>query len=225
MKRRDSITHVIYDLDGLLLDTERLYTEASKIVCSRYGKSFGWSLKTKMMGRRALDSARTLTEELQLPLTPEEYLQERTAVLDELFPTAQPLPGAVRLTRELAERGVPQAVATSSDRRTFELKTSPHAQWFAIFGCVVVGDDPAVRHGKPAPDIFLVAAERMRARPERCLVFEDSPAGVAAAQAAGMRVIAVPDANIDRAAFPKPDALLSSLEEFDPAEWGLQACR
>ena len=63
----------------------------------------------------------------------------------------------------------------------------------------------------------------MRARPERCLAFEDSPAGVAAAQAAGMRVIAVPDPNVDRAAFPKPDALLSSLEEFDPAEWGLQA--
>jgi pseudouridine-5'-monophosphatase len=208
-------------MDGLLLDTERFYTEASVVVCSRYGKTFDWTLKAKMIGRKALDSARTLTEALGLPLTPEEYLAARWQVLEALFPDAEPLPGAVRLTEELAALGVGQAVASSSDRSTFELKTARHREWFAKFDCIVLGDDPAVRRGKPAPDIFLAAAERMRARPERCLVFEDSPVGVDAARAAGMTVIAVPDPNMDPKAYSSPDAILASLEEFDPAEWGV----
>src|SRR5262245_23836130 len=219
MSTRRPITHVIFDMDGLLLDTERFYTQASRVICARYGKALDWSLKAKMMGRRALDSARTLIQALDLPISPAEYLEARKAMLDELFPRAEPLPGALDLTRRLASLGVPQAVASSSDRRTFELKTGRHRAWFETFACIVLGDDPAIRDGKPAPDIFLVTAERLVADPARCLVFEDSPAGVAAARAAGMGVVAVPDPNMDRAAYRDADAVLSSLAAFDPDEW------
>ena len=105
--------------------------------------------------------------------------------------------------------------------RTFDLKTSRHREWFALFECIVLGDDPAVRRGKPAPDIFVVAAERLHAEPRRCLVFEDAPAGVAAARSAGMSVIAVPDPNMDARAYADADAILTSLDEFDPAAWGI----
>jgi pseudouridine-5'-monophosphatase len=221
MSRQRSITHVIYDMDGLLLDTERFYTAATRVICERYGKVFDWTLKARMMGRRSLDSARTLTEALELPLSPAEYLEARRGLLDELFPRAEPLPGALELTRRLAGRGVPQAVASSSDRRTFDLKTGRHRGWFELFACIVLGDDPAIREGKPAPDIFLVAAERLEADPARCLVFEDSPAGVTAARAAVMAVIAVPDPNMDRTAYGDADAVLSSLTDFDPRAWGI----
>jgi pseudouridine-5'-monophosphatase len=215
------VTHVIYDMDGLLLDTEPFYTEVTQAIVSRYGRTFDWSVKSRMIGKKAGDSARTLVEALDLPITPEEYLREREVMLAELFPKAQPMPGARRLTEHLARNGVPQAVATSSHRRDFELKMTGHREWFASFQCVVLGDDPAVKRGKPAPDIFLAAAGRMKAKPERCLVLEDAPSGVEAARAAGMPVVAVPNPNMDTAAFGRVNQILPSLEFFDPAYWGL----
>jgi pseudouridine-5'-monophosphatase len=216
-----TVTHVIYDMDGLLLDTEPFYTAATQKIADRYGRTFDWSLKSRMIGKRAIDSARILVEGLGLPITPEEYLRERELMLVELFPTAQAMPGARRLTQHLTRHHVPQGVASSSHQRDFELKITAHREWFADFQCVVLGDDPAVKRGKPAPDIFLVAAERMKTKPENCLVLEDAPSGVEAARAAGMHVVAVPNPAMDTAAFGEANQILSSLELFDPASWGL----
>lgn len=212
---------IIYDMDGLLLDTEPFYTQASQVIADRFGKVFDWSVKIRMIGKRAADSAVIFTRALDLPISPEQYLAERKVLLDELFPKARPLPGAVRLTRHLHRHGVPQAVATSSDRRNFSLKTTRHREWFELFRIIVKGDDPSITAGKPAPDIFLLAAERLGVAAERCLVFEDSPVGVEAGIAAGMRVIAVPDRHVDRSAFTRADQILDSLEQFDPAPWSL----
>jgi pseudouridine-5'-monophosphatase len=221
MKRCNSVTHLIYDMDGLLLDTEPFYTRATQIIAGRYGKHFDWSIKAKMIGRRASDSARVLVESLQLPLTPDEYLEAREEVLEQLFPSAEPAAGAVRLTRHFHRHGVLQAVATSSNRHHFELKTHRHKDWFSIFSCVVIGDDPAVQHGKPAPDIFLIAAYRLNARPSNCLVFEDAPAGAEAALAAGMSLVVVPDPNMTHEAYPRAAQIIRTLDEFDPGEYGL----
>ncbi|MBP1608909.1 MAG: (DL)-glycerol-3-phosphatase 2 [Acidobacteria bacterium] len=221
MMKSDSITHVLYDMDGLLLDTENYYTIVNRNIAHLYGKAYDPSLKPKTMGLKAVDSARILIDELGLPLTPEEYLQARKGMLDEFFPRSEPKPGAVRLTRHLHSHNIPQAVATSTNRHHFELKTTRHKDWFKIFECFVIGDDPEVKEGKPSPDIFLVAASKMKAQPERCLVFEDAPSGVKAARAAGMHVIAVPDSNMAHYPFPEADEILASLEEFDPAKWGL----
>jgi pseudouridine-5'-monophosphatase len=215
------ITHLIYDMDGLLLDTECFYTQATRKIAARFGKVFDWSIKGKMIGKRALDSARILVDALQLPMTPEEYLRERETILVELFPLAEPLPGAVRLTKHFHQCLIPQAVATSSDHYHFNLKTSRHKEWFSLFACIIIGDDPAVKHGKPAPDIFLAAAERLKTASAHCLVFEDSPAGAEAALAAGMQVIAVPDPNMDRMDYPAQTNFISNLNEFCPGEWGL----
>ncbi len=217
----DPVACVIYDMDGLLLDTEPFYTRVSQHIAARYGKVFDWSVKRSMIGKRAEDSARVFTQALGLPMTPAEYLVARQAMLDELFPQAEPMPGAVRLTEHLHRHAVPQAVATSSDRKHFALKTRRHREWFELFDCIVIGDDPAVKKGKPAPDIFLLAAERVGASPQECLVFEDSPVGVEAARAAGMAVIAVPDPNLQYELFSAATAILGSLNDFDPAPWGL----
>jgi pseudouridine-5'-monophosphatase len=217
------ISHVIYDNDGLLLDTEPFYTKAHEIIAARYGKVFDWSIKSKMIGLRAQDSAKVLLGALELPYTVEEYLETRSHILKELFPQAEPLPGAVRLTRHLHRHCIPQAVATSSDRYNFDLKITHHKEWFNIFKCIVSGDDPEVRNGKPAPDIFLLAARRLSAPPGYCLVFEDSPAGVDAARAAGMHVVAVPDPHMDESAYPNADQIISSLNELDLPYWGLPA--
>jgi len=216
-----SITHVILDMDGLLLDTEPFYTEANGILASRYGKVFDWSVQSKMIGLPAQTSARVMIQALELPLSVSEYLEMRAPILERLFPGAKPMPGAVRLTNHFHKCGIPQAVATSSTTHHFHLKTTHHSDWFKIFECVITGDDPAIGRGKPDPDIFLLAAERLNASPGDCLVFEDSPAGIDAALAAGMRCVAVPDPNMSDDRYPKADQIIRNLEDFDFSCWNL----
>ncbi len=216
-----NITHLIYDFDGLLLDTEPIYCQVNEIIASRYGKVFTRSLHRKIMGRQALDCAQILVEDLALPLTAEAHLQARNELIFDRLPEAMPMPGARELTQRFYELGVPQAIATSSAAVTFNLKTQRYQDWLAIFDAVVLGNDPAVKHSKPAPDSFLVAAQRLNADPAHCLVFEDSPAGVKAGKQAGMSVIAVPAAHMDRALYGEADEILTELADFDPQRWAL----
>jgi pseudouridine-5'-monophosphatase len=185
-------THVLFDLDGVLLDTERLYTEATQTIVGRFGKTFTWAIKRDAMGRDARVSARMVLEGLGVPLTPDEFLAERGPILEALVARCEAREGAEAFVKLLHASGIPIAVATSSDRYLYELKVRSHP-WFELFDAVVCGDDPRVSAKKPAPDIFLVAARELRAEAAGCLVFEDSLAGVEAALAAGMRVVAIPD--------------------------------
>ncbi|EIJ43053.1 haloacid dehalogenase superfamily protein, subfamily IA, variant 3 with third motif having DD or ED [Beggiatoa alba B18LD] len=217
------ITHVIYDMDGVLLDTEPFYTTVTQHIAQQYGKNFTWALKSQMMGRKQLDAAQILVSSLALPITAEEYLQQREPLLDALFLTAQPLRGAKALTQHLHQQGIPQAVATSTPKSKFALKTQAHQTWFNVFQAIITGDNPVVKKGKPAPDIFLAAAHALNADPAHCLVFEDALVGVEAAKAAGMSVVAIPPAELDKAQFAKADAVLNAMDEFTPESWGLPA--
>lgn len=212
---------VIFDLDGVLLDTEHFYTEVTDEICRQYGKVFDWSIKRNMIGRPSLESAQYLVGALSLPITPEEYLRLRAVRLEELFPTALEKPGAEAFTRALAARGVPIAVATSSERHLFESKTTQHKDWFSVFTAIVVGDDPRVKKGKPAPDTFLVAAAELGANPEECVVFEDAPAGLQAAHAAGMQVVAIPDEAMDRATYASAEFIIDTYADVSPEMLGL----
>lgn len=216
-----SITHVIYDLDGLLLDTESLHERVNSEIVGRYGKTFDKQVKLAIAGRPTLDSARVLVDLLQLPVTAEEYLSERNKLLYPLYPTAKALPGTIELIQHLAKHRVPQAIASSSSRHHFKMKTTRHQQWLEVFETTTLGDDPAIRQGKPAPDIFLLAARRLKANPERCLVFEDSVAGIKAAIAAKMFVVAIPDPVFNKQLFQEADLILNSMKEFKPQDWGL----
>eukprot|EP00937_MAST-01D_sp_MAST-1D-sp2_P006514 g6514.t1 len=156
------VTGVLFDMDGLLLDTERVYTEVTQSIVQRFGKEFTWDLKARMMGRKAAEAAQILVDELHIPLTAEAYLQEREEQQDRLFPSCELLPGVERLVRHLKAHKYPIAVATSSHRSAFELKTSRHKELFSLFDVIVTGDDTELRAGKPAPDIFLLALQRLQ---------------------------------------------------------------
>jgi len=205
-------THVLFDMDGVLLDTERLYTQATQSIVGRYGKVFGPDLKRETMGRDAQVSARILVERLGVPLTADEFLAERGPILEALVAECRAMDGAEAFVRSLRALGIPMAVATSSDRDIYRLKTRSHG-WFDVFDAIVCGDDPRVRAKKPAPDIFLAAAQDLRAAPAECVVFEDSLAGVEAALAAGMRVIALPDPALGPEHFGAAHAVLRGWHE------------
>ncbi|KAJ7543780.1 hypothetical protein O6H91_09G052400 [Diphasiastrum complanatum] len=222
-----NITHVIFDMDGLLLDTEKFYTVSQEKILSNYGKTFDWSLKAKMMGKKALDAGQIFVKETGLEgiLSAEEFIKQREAILHDLFPWSELMPGVERLVLHLHACRVPMAIATSSHRRHFDLKTLKHQELLSHMHHVVVGDDPAVKHGKPAPDIFLAAAQQFQdpnLKPHQILVFEDAPTGVEAARAADMHVVMVPDENLDKTLCKRADQVLSSLLDFKPSDWGLR---
>ncbi len=90
-----------------------------------------------------------------------------------------------------------------------------------MFDLTTLGDDPEIKRGKPAPDIFLLAAKRLNASPEQCLVFEDSLAGMKAAIAAGMSVVVIPNTVFDQQLFQAANQILGSMAEFNPQDWNL----
>lgn len=211
-----NISHVIYDLDGLLLDTEVIYAKAAAKVCALYGCEYDVSLKPKLIGRPAKESASDFVKWTNLPISPETFLAQRQTFLQDLLSQGNLMPGVIEVTQHFLALNISQAIATNSTRKLFNLKTKNNREWFdRIFVTAVKSDDPGVENCKPAPDLYLTAAKRLKANPKNCLVFEDSLPGVQAALSAGMFVIAVPDVSIDKNLFKNAHLVLNSLSEFN----------
>ncbi|HZO32501.1 MAG TPA: HAD family phosphatase [Chloroflexota bacterium] len=178
---------VIFDLDGVLLDSEPIYLAATNTVLAREGKYLSSEENARYIGVRFRDMLGDVIPRMALAHDADYYIdQTRDEVLRAFGGPLQPPPGARELIERLADHGVPRAVGSSSvhawvDQILTNLGVRHH------FPIVVGGDE--VPHGKPAPDIFLRCAELLAVPPERCAVIEDSPNGVLAARRAGMTAI------------------------------------
>jgi pseudouridine-5'-monophosphatase len=125
------------------------------------------------------------------------------------------------LTAYFHKHNIPMAVATSSVGEAVKLKLQKHQEWFKVFNYLISGDDEQVKHGKPAPDIFLAAARGIAVDPEHCLVFEDSPSGAEAGANARGIVVAVPDPIMSHDRYPRARLIIKSLQDFSPEAFGL----
>ncbi|KAL0123830.1 hypothetical protein PUN28_005988 [Cardiocondyla obscurior] len=224
VKTYNKVTHCIFDMDGLLLDTEQLYSEAFNRIANRYGKEVTWELKAQTMGFKTVDVIAFMIKTLELPITVDEFQKEVVGNYRELFPRANPMPGVVRLLTHLKKNNIPIALATGSDKLNYDLKTTRWHDLFEIFNHKVLGgSDSEVKRCKPNPDIFFIAARRFSDNPDpsKCLVFEDAPNGVQAAIKAGMQVVMVPDPNLPKEYTKEATLVLNNLEEFQPEMFGL----
>ncbi len=181
---------MIFDNDGLLLDTEKVWTRGEEDLFRRRGREFTLEHKLELVGTSAQMAGRTLARQLGEDGTDSDLIAELDAlVVEELERGVKPLPGAVELVAELHERGVRTGVVSNSPLpfivRALELGGLDG------FEVVVSGHD--VPAPKPAPDAYLAACDQLGIAPEREVVaLEDSPTGVAAARAAGLTVIGIP---------------------------------
>jgi len=213
---------LIFDLDGTLLDTEPLYTMAAQKVMDPYGATYTMALKRQCMGGDSRRSAQLAIDHGQLPMSVDEYLQEREGFLNALFAEAQEMPYAGEFMTALGATDLPVGLATSSHQHLCELKLS-NKPWRKHFHQVICGNHPLLRNKKPAPDIFLLCAQTLGVDPQHCIAFEDSPNGIAAAVAAGMSVIAVNSPYVEREQLDDAILVIDSYQELLPLLQAWQA--
>lgn len=200
---------VIWDLDGVLVDSAAAHFEAWKTVCAEHGRTMTKAEFWATFGRRNPD----ILESLFGPLSPEEIAaisERKEAIFRELAPgRVIILPGARELVRAFAAAGWRQAIGTSTPaanlRLILEILDLP-----GCFGALVTAED--VSRGKPDPEVFLLAAQRLEVEPACCVVFEDAPAGIAAARTGGMATIAV-TAGRDRLGYEIANLQVRELSE------------
>jgi HAD superfamily hydrolase (TIGR01509 family) len=182
------MTAVIFDCDGTLVDSEPLARLAWERALAPYGYALTDADAEACVGLPYPRVHEYFAARVTLPAA-EPFWTEFSGELFTLIDTElAPFDDAVDAARELRSRGVPVAVASSSPRERLE-RTLRRAGLLDAFDVVVAGDE--VEHGKPAPDMFLLAAARLGVRPSACVVIEDSPPGVQAGRAAGMFTLAV----------------------------------
>ena len=204
------IAALIFDFDGLLVDTETPAFESWQPIYAEFGQTLPFDLWKDSLGTsHGFDPLAHLVTIAGRPIDRAALLARRLAYKHELA-TQQPLlPGAKAILDQARALELPCALASSSDRAWIDWWLTSH-NIISYFACIRTAED--VVRTKPSPELFLSAATCLGAQPAVCLVFEDSPNGILAARAAGMRCVAVPGAITRQLELPPADLVLESLE-------------
>jgi HAD superfamily hydrolase (TIGR01509 family) len=210
------IRAVVFDLDGVLIDSEHVWDAAREELARERGGRWHEGAQQEMMGMSSTEWSRYMHETIGVPDPPEEISAEVVRRLERIYRKHLPLiEGAAEAVERLAARW-PLAVASSSNRPIIDLTLE--LSGLARFFLVTVSSEEVPR-GKPAPDVYLEAAKRLGVDPTACAAVEDSHNGILSAKGAGMRVIAIPNRRYPPATdtLAAADAVLASINELTPA--------
>ena len=177
----------LFDLDGLLLDTEPLHGRGWWEAAAHFGTQLSEAQLMQLKGRRRLDCAAQVDAWLAKPVGAEALLAVQQPIVRALLPDAASMPAAQELVAHCHNQGIPMALVTSSSSVAVEFKAAPHP-WLEQIQERIYGDDPYLEAGKPDPAPFRLAAQRLGLRPKDCWALEDSPAGSQSAHGAGCQV-------------------------------------
>ena len=211
-----AVAGVIFDLDGVLVDSEPVWADAKRELVREAGGTWTADAPIAMLGMSGPEWSAYMRDDLRVPLDAKE-IGERVvaAVLERVEHGVPVIPGSLEAVAVLAERW-PVGLASSADRPVIEAVLT--ATGLKPFFDVTVSSGEAGR-GKPAPDVYLAAAERLGVPPDRTVAVEDSPNGIRAAIAAGMGVIAIPNphAPVDDETLATADVVLDAISKLTPA--------
>ena len=211
------ILAVVFDMDGVLVDTEHLWDDVREELTTEWGGRYTPEAQEAMMGMSSLEWSRYLHETVGLREQPETINAEVVRRMLARYEVELPVvPGAIEAVRRLDGEGFRLAVASSSNRELIDAVLR-RLGLAALFEATVSSEE--VRRGKPAPDVYLEAARRLDVEPVRCAAIEDSASGIRAARAAGMRVVAYPNRHYppSQEALALAGCVLRSLAELDSA--------
>jgi HAD superfamily hydrolase (TIGR01509 family) len=210
-----AIEAVVFDLDGVLVDSEHVWDAARKELAAAQGRPWPEHASRDMMGMSSLEWSRYMHEVVGLPEPPEEISTKVVRRLEEIYRRELPLiDGAVEAVEQAAERW-PLGLASSSNRELIDLVLELSGLAHDFLATVSSEEVP---RGKPAPDVYLEAARRLGIGPLRCAAVEDSENGIRSAKAAGMQVLAIPNQRYPPAedALALADDVLRSIRELTP---------
>ena len=211
------IRGVALDMDGLLFDTESLYWECGDQLLKRRGQRYCKNLQQRMMGRVGVAAMKEMIDFHDLNVTPEDLLAESNIVFSGILERgAEEMPGLPEWIAFLKEKKVPFGLATSSQRKFVDILFQDRT-WREDLAFILTGND--VTRGKPDPQMYQMAAEKLGIDPPEMLVLEDSGNGCAAGVAAGACTVAVPSEHTRDQDFSGVNLIADSLK--DPRLWSL----
>ena len=208
------IDGVVFDLDGVLIDSEQVWDEVREALARERGGRWSERAQADMMGMSSPEWSRYMHEVVGVPDPPDEIAEEVVRRMEARYREQLPLlPGAREAVERLARRW-PLGLASSSNRPLIDLALE--VSGLARFFKATVSSEEVPR-GKPAPDVYLEACRRLEAEPARAAAIEDSRNGIRSAKAAGLRVVAIPNQHFppDEESLGLADVVLSSLDELD----------
>ena len=182
----------LFDLDGVLIDSEPLHGQAWKETAALFDLNLTHNQLKLLRGKRRIDCANELVKLIPKAVDVKDLLNLHKPISRQLILNAKAMQGSESLVKRCHENNIPIALVTSSSFESFQIKAAPH-QWMNLFSVMVLGDDKLLAKGKPSPDPYLLAAEKLNIAPQKCWAVEDSISGVTSALEAGCFVFFLRD--------------------------------